>query len=60
MAYLDKYSTLDLVMVGVVSSNPSGGPQLFANFFKPFDVNSALKYKCDLIMKNSIGKFALV
>ena len=33
MAYLDKHSTLDLVMVSVVSSSPSGGKQLFAEIF---------------------------
>ena len=49
MAYLDKHSTLDLVMASVVSSNPSGWRQLFA-----FDVNSGLKCKYDLIMKNFI------
>ena len=43
MAYLDKHSTLDPVMVSVVSSK----------YFKPLDVNSGLKCKCDLIMKNS-------
>ena len=53
MAYLDKHSTLDLVMVSVASSNPSEGRQLFAEFFKPLDVNSGLKCKCDLIIKNS-------
>ena len=33
MAYLDKHSTLDLVMVSVVSSIPGGGRQLFAEIF---------------------------
>ena len=51
VAYLDKHSTLDPVMVSVVSSNPTGGNIL--NFFKPLDVNYGLKCKCDLIMKNS-------
>ena len=41
-------------MVSVVSPNPSGGRQLFANFFKNLDVNSGLKCKFDLIVKNSI------
>ena len=31
VAYLDKHSTLDPVMVSVVSSNPTGGN--FLNFF---------------------------
>ena len=30
LAYFDKHSTLDLVMVSVVSTIPSGGKQLFA------------------------------
>ena len=54
MAYVNKHSTLDPVMVSIVSSIPSGGSQLFANIFKPLDVNSHLKCKCDLIVKNSI------
>ena len=33
VAYLDKHSTLDLVMVSVVSSNPSGWRQFFAEMF---------------------------
>ena len=33
VAYLDKHSTLDLEIVSAVSSIPSGGRQLFANFF---------------------------
>ena len=54
MAYLDKHSTLDLVMVSVVSSIPSGGRQFFAEiFFKAFDVNSDLKCKGDPTVKNS-------
>ena len=52
MAYLDKYSTLDPVMVSVVSSIPTGGN--FLKFFKLLDVNFGLKCKCDLIVKNSI------
>ena len=52
MAYLVKHSTLDSVMVSVVSSNPTGGN--FLKFFKPLDVNFSLKRKCDLIVKNSI------
>ena len=51
VAYLDKHSTLDPVMVSVVNSNPTGGN--FLNFFKPLDVNFGLKCKCDLIVKNS-------
>ena len=51
MAYLDKHSTLDPVMVSVVSSNPTGGN--FLKFFKPLDVNFSLKCKCDLIVINS-------
>ena len=51
VAYLDKHSTLDPVMVSVVSSNPTGGN--FLKFFKLLDVNSGLKCKCDLIVKNS-------
>ena len=47
MAYLDKHSTLDLVMVSVVRSIPSEGRQLV-------DVNSGLKCKCDLIITKSI------
>ena len=33
VAYLDKHSTLDPVIVSVVSSIPSGGRQLFAESF---------------------------
>ena len=51
MAYLDKHSTLDPVMVSVVSSNPTDGDLL--NFFKLLDENFGLKCKCDLIVKNS-------
>ena len=50
---LIKHSTLDLVIVSVVSSNPTGGN--FFKFFNPLDVNFGSKYKCDLIVKNSIG-----
>ena len=56
VAYLDKHSTLDPVMVSVVSSNPTGGH--FLKIFKPLDVNFGLKCKCDLIVKNST-EFAL-
>ena len=52
MAYLVKHSTLDAVMVSVVSSIPTGSN--FLKFFKPFDVNFSLKCKCDLIVKKSI------
>ena len=52
VAYLDKHSTLDPVMVSVVSSNPTEGN--FLKFFKPLDVNFGLKCKCDLTVKNSI------
>ena len=55
MAYLDKHSTLDLVMVSVVSSIPSGLRHFLLKFLKPIDVNSGLKCKCDLIVKNSFG-----
>ena len=55
MAYLDKHSTLAPVMVNVVSSNPTGGN--FLKFFKPLDVNSGLKCKCDLIVKNSNARY---
>ena len=51
VAYLDKHSTLDPMVVSVVSSNPTGGN--FLKFFKPFDVNFDLKCKCDLFVKNS-------
>ena len=51
MAYLAKHSTLDPVMVSVVSSNPPGGN--FLKIFKPLDVNFGLKCKYDLIVKNS-------
>ena len=51
VAYLDKHSTLDPVMVSVVSSNPTGGN--FLKFLKLFKVNLGLKCKCDLIVKNS-------
>ena len=47
MAYLDKHSILDPVMVTVVSSIPSA-----VHFLKFLDVNSALKCKCDLMVKN--------
>ena len=53
MAYLDQHSTLDPVMVSVVSSNPVEGGNFLLKFFKPLDVNSGLKCKCDLIVKNS-------
>ena len=51
MAYLDKHSTLDPMMVSVVSSIPTG--HKFLKFFKSLDVNFCLKCKCDLIVKNS-------
>ena len=37
-----------------MSSIPTGG-NLLLIFFKPLDVNSGLKCKCDLLMKNSIA-----
>ena len=49
-AYLDKHSTLDLVIINVVCSIPN----FLLKFFKPLIVNSCLKCKCDLIEKNSI------
>ena len=52
VTYLNKHSTLDSVMVSVVSSIPARGNLL--KFFKPLDVNFGLKCKCDLIVKNSI------
>ena len=52
MAYLDKHSTLDPVMVSVVSSIPTGGN--FLKFFKPLDVYFSLKCKCDLIVKTRL------
>ena len=52
VAYLDKHSTLDPVMVSVVSWNPTGDN--FLKFCKPLNVNFRLKCKCDLIVKNSI------
>ena len=51
VAYLDRHSALDPVMVSVVTSNPTGGN--FLKFFKLLDVNFGLKCKCDLIVKNS-------
>ena len=51
MTYTDKHSTLDPVMVSVVSSIPTGCN--FLKFFKPLDVNFGLKCKCDLTVKNS-------
>ena len=56
VAYLDKHSTLDPVMISVVSSTPNGARQLFANFLKNVDVNSGLKCNCDLIVKKSSAK----
>ena len=50
----DKHSNLHLVMVSVMSSIPKGGRQLLAEIFKPLDVNSGLKCKYDLIVKNSV------
>ena len=58
VAYLDKHSTLDLVMVSVVSSIPARGNLL--KFFKPLDVNFGLKCKCDLIVKNSNAQVEFV
>ena len=56
VACLDKYLTLDPAMVSVVSSIPIGGKVLLI-FFKPLDINSGLKCKCDLVVKNSILLF---
>ena len=57
VAYLDKHSTLDLVMVCVANSIPSGGRQL--KFFKPLDVNARLKnVNVIFIVKNSNGNCA--
>ena len=52
VAYLDKHSTLDPVMVSVVSSNPTEGN--FLKFFKPLDANFGFKCKTDLIVKNLV------
>ena len=51
MAYLDKHSTIDLMMVSGVSSNATGGN--FLTFFELLHANSGLNCKYDLIMKNS-------
>ena len=53
VAYLDKHSTLDTVMVSVVGSIPTGGNFLLKPF-ETLNVNSGLKCKCDLIAKNSV------
>ena len=45
------HSTLDPVMVSVVGSIPTGGNFLL-KLFQTLDVNSGLKCKYDLIMKN--------
>ena len=43
-------------MVSVVSSTPTRGNLIFCwNFLKPLDVNSSLKCKIDLVVKNSIA-----
>ena len=42
MAYLDKHSTLDLVMVSVVIQIPVEGGNFLLKYFKPLDVNSGL------------------
>ena len=54
VACLDKHSTLDPMMVSVMSSISTGDIFLL-NFFKLLDVNSGLKCKCDLIVKNSLA-----
>ena len=43
VAYLDKHSTLDLVMVSVVSSIPSAGRRLVTEHFQTFWCNFKLK-----------------
>ena len=48
---MDKYPTLDPVMVSVVSSILTGGNFLL-KMFKSLDANSGLKCKCDLVVKN--------
>ena len=53
VAYLDKHSTFDPVMVSVVSSIPVEEGNFLLKFFEPLDVNSGLKCKCDFIVKNS-------
>ena len=55
VAYLDEHSTLNPMMVNVVSQFPEKGGNFLLNFFKPLDdVNSALKCKCNLVGKNSV------
>ena len=49
--YLDKHSPLDPVMVNVVCSIPTAGNFLLK--LLTLDVNSGLKCKCDVIVKNS-------
>ena len=51
LAYLITHSTLDPVMVSIVGSFPTGSNFLL-NFLK-LCLYSGLKYKCDLIVKNS-------
>ena len=46
LSYWEKHSTLDLVMVSVVSSILTGG-NFFHEIFKPLDLKSDLKCKCD-------------
>ena len=58
VAYLDKHSTLGLVMVSVVCLIPTWGN--FLKFFKPLDVYFGLKCKCDLVMKNSITMVQMI
>ena len=58
LAYLDKHSTLDPVMVSVVTSIPTGGNFLL-KFFKSLDVDSGLKCKCDPNVKTRYGRVIL-
>ena len=59
VAYLDKHSTLNPVMVSVVGSIPTGGNFLL-KLFETLDVISGLKCKCHLIVKISIQKNSIV
>ena len=49
-----RHQTSKPVMVSVMASTLTAGNFIFcSDFLKPLDVNSGLKCKCDLIMKNS-------
>ena len=53
LAHMDRHPTSKPVMLSAMSSTPIGG-NFSLNFSKPLDVNSDLKCKFDLIVKNSI------